>query len=82
MKIKRILSLVIVSLLFSCLLQSENILAKTGDLAGEKKSDYAYAINDLYERELLSGIMSGSDAPQWVIFATHQMPFTSNVGVA
>lgn len=32
--------------------------------------------------ELLSGIMSGSDAPQWVIFATHQMPFTSNVGVA
>ena len=57
MKIKRILSLVIVSLLFSCLLQSENILAKTGDLAGEKKSDYAYAINDLYERELLSGIM-------------------------
>ena len=32
--------------------------------------------------ELLSGIMSSSDAPQWVIFATHQMPFTSNVGVA
>ena len=24
--------------------------------------------------ELLSGIMSSPDAPQWVIFATHQMP--------
>lgn len=56
MKIKRIVSLIIFSLLLGCFIQSKPVEAAKGDLAGEKKSDYAYAINDLYEKSLLGGV--------------------------
>ena len=36
---------------------------------------------DALDRKMAE-IMNGPDAPQWVIFATHQMSFTSTVGVA
>lgn len=57
MKGKKFLSLLIVSLLFVCFFQGKKVEAAKGDLAGEKKSDYAYAINDMYKKELLSGVM-------------------------
>lgn len=57
MKIKRVFGILLVCFLFSCLIQGKPVEAAKGDLAGEKKSDYVYAINDMYKKELLSGVM-------------------------
>ena len=56
MKIKKLFGIAISCLLLACFIQGKPTEAATGDFAGEKKSDFAYAINDLYKESLYGGL--------------------------